>query len=729
MGTNYHAFACSRYSGLFYTEDLVLDDTSDPIWQLAAAITTGGSTAEIHQFAVDRNDPSSVQVAVLHESNPVHGTAVYLRQPLYSASWELILTPNNTTGGTVPNIADITGSSFPLVTCVEYNYIREEIYVLAYESGLGAVWFLKRDLSGGSWSYTTIEDAPSIDASTIKSSGGISVSYGTGTYTTGDVIYVGWSQDNYSNRIAVSTDAGASFGNKTILGGGQHSVHADPIPDPSNQGTCFSGKDGFLGSMYKFTSYLAVETDLSSPSFPTGNIYNFTRPLWINQSNNQEMWVEQGTIDLFGSQKYLAYTSNGGSSWTRELHDREFNAITGDDNGHLLIARIPTGTHRVVSTVDNGATFYEKSGPAPGAGIGTSLPIEPISLRGLWLWEGPPSESTVNFSKKTYTVDEDAGSKTITILLSPDQPEEVKVDYATSDGTATAPDDYISNSGVAVFDPGETSKTFDVTIIDDSEVEGNETVILTLSNVVGNASIGGNNPATLIIIDDDVPSGMPIKMDCVCRQLEPDASWTQLYVAARTLYAGDFNDVPMLFRFDISGEYGRLAFIPDLITGTPESVSGEVLYSGEARLRVLSPESYSAMNVGNFAVSGEQVVYKQDIDLDPYYSSGWEVVGKFGKKLVTTAEYNIDKEDVTITHEDLLMPSGIASTPWIWATLQSLPFTANCQMREGNDVWIGVLGDGTSQPIRKSSVISYGWRERGGGLPAVQINDIERGEY
>ena len=44
----------------------------------------------------------------------------------------------------------------------------------------------------------------------------------------------------------------------------------------------------------------------------------------------------------------------------------------------------------------------------------------------------------------------------------------VTVDYATADGTATAGADYTAASGTLTFDPGETAKTVDVTVLDDA---------------------------------------------------------------------------------------------------------------------------------------------------------------------------------------------------------------------------------------------------------------------
>ena len=61
----------------------------------------------------------------------------------------------------------------------------------------------------------------------------------------------------------------------------------------------------------------------------------------------------------------------------------------------------------------------------------------------------------------------------------------VTVDYATSDGTATAGSDYTATNGRLRFAAGETDKTVSVPVFDDGHDEGSETLTLTLSNPSG----------------------------------------------------------------------------------------------------------------------------------------------------------------------------------------------------------------------------------------------------
>lgn len=113
------------------------------------------------------------------------------------------------------------------------------------------------------------------------------------------------------------------------------------------------------------------------------------------------------------------------------------------------------------------------------------------------------TQPTADFSVNAYSGTEDAGAITVTVNLSAAATESVTVDYATSDGTATAGTDYTAASGTITFAAGDVTETFLVAPTSDTNNESDETVLVTLANASG-ASIGStNNPATITIIDDD----------------------------------------------------------------------------------------------------------------------------------------------------------------------------------------------------------------------------------
>ena len=83
--------------------------------------------------------------------------------------------------------------------------------------------------------------------------------------------------------------------------------------------------------------------------------------------------------------------------------------------------------------------------------------------------------------------------------------EPVTVDYATSDGTATAGADYTATSSTLSFAAGETQKTITVAVLDDAHDEGTETLTLTLSNARG-AAIGNATATGWIVNTDPMPA-------------------------------------------------------------------------------------------------------------------------------------------------------------------------------------------------------------------------------
>jgi uncharacterized repeat protein (TIGR01451 family) len=109
---------------------------------------------------------------------------------------------------------------------------------------------------------------------------------------------------------------------------------------------------------------------------------------------------------------------------------------------------------------------------------------------------------SVRFSAASYSVNEGAGVKTITVQLSTASDQSVTVHYATGNGSATAPGDYTATSGDLTFNPGQPSTTFNVPIVNDNLDEPNETINLVLSAPNG-ATLGTPPSATLTIQDND----------------------------------------------------------------------------------------------------------------------------------------------------------------------------------------------------------------------------------
>ena len=131
------------------------------------------------------------------------------------------------------------------------------------------------------------------------------------------------------------------------------------------------------------------------------------------------------------------------------------------------------------------------SNPTGGATLGT--PITAVLTIGD---EDVPG--AIGFSAGTYTVLESAGLALITVTRT-GAAGAVTVDFTTADGSAIAPVDYTAVSRTLSFGGGETTKTIAIPILEDGIREGNETILLVLSNPTGGATLGATSQA---ILDD-----------------------------------------------------------------------------------------------------------------------------------------------------------------------------------------------------------------------------------
>ena len=113
----------------------------------------------------------------------------------------------------------------------------------------------------------------------------------------------------------------------------------------------------------------------------------------------------------------------------------------------------------------------------------------------------------------SYLVDEGNVVLQIKALRTGNESAAVSVDYATSNGSATAGSDYTATSGTIDFAPGELTKTISILIHDDNVFEGRlfgrrETFNITLSNPTNSAVLLAPVTATVYIQDFEPPPVM-----------------------------------------------------------------------------------------------------------------------------------------------------------------------------------------------------------------------------
>ncbi len=208
--------------------------------------------------------------------------------------------------------------------------------------------------------------------------------------------------------------------------------------------------------------------------------------------------------------------------------------------------------------------------------ISQFLPYGSAPAQALGNQQGTP---VINFSDPSYTVIENAGSRTINVTLNISSTQTVQVNYTTQDGTAKAGEDYFAVTGVLVFVPGDRSESFTVAIIDDTVSEPTETLRLVLSNPV-NATLGSNFDVPLTVTDNDptptpTPTSQVVATPVFVDIYEPNNQLNAAYNTATgtslcvnnnklTLWpVGDYD----YFRFFAKGGYTYEAFTSELSLG------------------------------------------------------------------------------------------------------------------------------------------------------------------
>jgi len=119
--------------------------------------------------------------------------------------------------------------------------------------------------------------------------------------------------------------------------------------------------------------------------------------------------------------------------------------------------------------------------------------------------DSAPANPFVGFASPTSSAAESAGTVNLLVSLSAPATASVSVDYAVTGGTATGGGtDYTLANGTLNFAAGESVKAIAIGITDDSDIDANETVIVTLSNPTG-LQPGSLSAHTLTITDNDLP--------------------------------------------------------------------------------------------------------------------------------------------------------------------------------------------------------------------------------
>lgn len=221
----------------------------------------------------------------------------------------------------------------------------------------------------------------------------------------------------------------------------------------------------------------------SSPTV-TGDtsIRSAAAPGLAYDSTSKKLVAWRGGADVF-------VLTRSGSTWNIE---RRTPAAT---NAATPTSQVSVGTY--------GRFRYV---PSRNAFVAVNSIHENVYIYKLSAGGGAPTTPTLQFSASNLTADEGAGSAMISVTRTGSSSGAVSVNYVTANGTASAGSDYTATSGVLSWADGESvSKTFSIPIINDTDQEVNETIVLALSNPTNGAILGPQATATLTITDNDGP--------------------------------------------------------------------------------------------------------------------------------------------------------------------------------------------------------------------------------
>jgi uncharacterized delta-60 repeat protein len=207
-----------------------------------------------------------------------------------------------------------------------------------------------------------------------------------------------------------------------------------------------------------------------------------------------------------------------------------------------------------------------------GAAVG-SRPTAVLMIRN--------EQALISFAITNYTASEGipGGLATIEVSRALATNSLVTVDFsAIAAGSAQTFADFIPTNGTLVFQSGQVSRSFNVRIIDDSVIEGQETLNLVLSNP-GQNSFLDINRATLTIMDNDFAPG-------------------QLFFSSANYFVDEAGGFVELSIFRTNGSRGVVSV--DLLTRDGTATVGDDYASAFRRLSLGEDETNGTFTVAVF---------------------------------------------------------------------------------------------------------------------------------
>lgn len=264
-----------------------------------------------------------------------------------------------------------------------------------------------------------------------------------------------------------------------------------------------SGNDSFLSKLRSPTAPQTPSTRTTRDNANQGGV-SFSRPNYTVDEGNYygaPITLVRTDCDSDGSPVSVNYTTDDGTA-TAEDYRAESGTMTwssADATGNCGARAFYIHLTDDLDIEGNETVHLKLSDPTDGTKLG-------ISEATLTIIDN--DSNTIGFSQPNYFVNEKEGIATITVErtnCTSETSSPASVWYEVTDSTQTATDGNDYEAGHKTLLRWEAddceSKQVDIPIINDSEVEGDETVQLQLSDP-SQASLAQSN-AVLTIIDDD----------------------------------------------------------------------------------------------------------------------------------------------------------------------------------------------------------------------------------
>ena len=117
------------------------------------------------------------------------------------------------------------------------------------------------------------------------------------------------------------------------------------------------------------------------------------------------------------------------------------------------------------------------------------------------------ANGALSLAQATYSATQSSGTVTVTVNRADGSAGVVTVDYATTDGTATAGTEYTSANGTLIWQDGDADpKSFTIVLSNATPFAGTRSFGVSLTNVQGGAFLGTPNTATVTINGDGAVS-------------------------------------------------------------------------------------------------------------------------------------------------------------------------------------------------------------------------------